>query len=558
MSDPQSESPSTGSPRCRFWGAAGVLIAASLALVAGRIAVVSSPEGDTAFLSANDRSRWATVAALVDHGTYEIDRMLEIRDRTGRRRPWQSIDRVQHTGRDGRMHDYSSKPPLLATLVAAVYAPVRAITGMSLIDQPLYLTRILLALVNLPLLAVFLVATWLALRSDELKPGWGRLATLVVVCFGTSLLPMSLSLGNHLPAAAATAVALVAYLARPAVGKAFLAGMAAAFTVTCELPALIMLALWAVLFFARDPRTTLLGFPAGVAVVAFAFFGTNWLAHDTLIPPYVRRADGPVIGQALMATPTEDGVGEPPSVAAIGEALAATGEVHPIHQGTPARLVATPQPDRWIVEFGEGDQRFALVWEPERASADSTTVAGTWRLRRWHHWYDYPGSYWTTPRKGIDRGEESRWAYAFHATLGHHGLFSLTPFWLLVPAGVWLRLRGPGAATDRWLVAAIVAATLICFAFYIRRPLIDRNYGGVSCCFRWLLWFTPLWFWLAAPAAERLGSDRDGGSSGWSWRGVLLLGVVAASIFSVATALDNPWRHPWIYRYVDFLGWLGG
>ena len=34
-----------------------------------RIGITSSGAGDTAALSANDRSRWSTVAALVHHGT---------------------------------------------------------------------------------------------------------------------------------------------------------------------------------------------------------------------------------------------------------------------------------------------------------------------------------------------------------------------------------------------------------------------------------------------------------------------------------------------------------
>jgi RimJ/RimL family protein N-acetyltransferase len=63
-----------------------VTIAITLAIVAGRIAVVRSAEGDTAFLSANDRSRWCTIRALVDDGTYEIDSIIREEDpETGRR-----------------------------------------------------------------------------------------------------------------------------------------------------------------------------------------------------------------------------------------------------------------------------------------------------------------------------------------------------------------------------------------------------------------------------------------------------------------------------------------
>lgn len=531
---------------------AALLIAISLAIVAGRIAVVISPEGDTAFLSANDRSRWATVAALVDHGTYEIDRLTSIRDNSGRRRPWQTIDRVRHTGRDGMMHDYSSKPPLLSTLIAGVYAAVRSATGLSLIAQPVYVARIILGLFNLPWLVIFLVSVWRSIRATA-GEGTGALATLAVACFGTMVLPMAITLGNHLPAAAATALVLAIYLGRSEspsdhgdrnrrpltrYGAAFVAGLAAAFTVACELPALLMLVLWSGLFFLQDWRTTWFGFAPGALLVGVAFFGTNWAANESWIPPYMHRGDGAVIGSLRLA-------GEP-TAAAVTKALAATGELHPRHRDTPLAIVPTDSPERRIVAAGGGNQRFALV-----ATANGTPGGERdWEIRRWNHWYDYPGSYWMTPRKGVDRGEPSRAVYAFHATFGHHGLFSLTPFWLLVPLGLWLRLREPrGSGDSWWLAIAIGVATGVCFAFYIARPLIDRNYGGVSCCFRWLLWFTPLWLWSAHPAAERLARGR--------WGGWCLVVLVMASVFSVATALETPWRHPWIYRYLEFLGWIG-
>src|SRR6056297_1264255 len=93
-----------------------LLIVIATVLAAGQIATVSSREGDTAFLSANDRSRWCTIAALVEDGTYAIDRLIEIRDERGRR-PWYTIDLVRHRGPDGELHYYSSKPPLLPTMV---------------------------------------------------------------------------------------------------------------------------------------------------------------------------------------------------------------------------------------------------------------------------------------------------------------------------------------------------------------------------------------------------------------------------------------------------------
>ncbi len=59
------------------------------------------------------------------------------------------------------------------------------------------------------------------------------------------------------------------------------------------------------------------------------------------------------------------------------------------------------------------------------------------------NWYDYEytvkgvtrDSYWRHS-VGMDRGEASKQTYALHTTVGHHGVFSLTPIWLLSIAGI--------------------------------------------------------------------------------------------------------------------------
>ncbi len=97
-----------------------------------------------------------------------------------------------HTGRDGKRHCYSSKPPLFPTLVAGIYAVVSCVTGMTLTDQePMYMTRILLAFVNLPLLGLFCFAT---IDSIErvCRGEWMRRLLSVAVCFATMLLPFSI------------------------------------------------------------------------------------------------------------------------------------------------------------------------------------------------------------------------------------------------------------------------------------------------------------------------------------------------------------------------------
>ncbi|MEL7265927.1 MAG: hypothetical protein AAFP69_14095, partial [Planctomycetota bacterium] len=101
-----------------------VLILAALALAAGRIATAINQRADAAFLSANDRSRWCMIAALVETCSYSIDDYAT--DPT-----WQTIDKVRHRGRDGVMHYYSSKPPLYPTMIAGVTWMVVTATGKS-------------------------------------------------------------------------------------------------------------------------------------------------------------------------------------------------------------------------------------------------------------------------------------------------------------------------------------------------------------------------------------------------------------------------------------------
>ncbi len=549
----------------------GLLILVSLSIAAGRIAVVKSREGDTAFLSANDRSRWATVAALVEDGTFEIDRLQAITDPSGRRRPWQTIDRVRHQGADGIVHDYSSKPPLLSVLVAAAYGIARAFTGWTLSAEPILVPRVLLAIVNLPMLAVLLLASWRSIDRSLASPSAKKFA-MAFLCFGTPLLPMTITLGNHLPAATATAVVLAIFVTfavpRPtadfiaplggidracsdnpelmsprALTAGCVAGLAAGFAVANDLPALSMLLAWVVLFFVHA-RPLLITFIPGVLVVAAAFFGTNWIAHQSLRPPYAHRSDGGV----LVSLSAESG--QPPPLDAILDAASKVGGLWSgVTEGGGDRfeLLPTLDPDRWIVEHSQSGRRLAL--RRDRTGGPAINGAESrWNLHAWDHWYDYPGSYWTGERHGVDRGEPSRAKYLFHLTFGHYGIFSLAPFWIFFPLGFVLRHFDSRRGVRYHLAAAITTVSLICLIFYVSRPLIDRNYGGVSCCFRWVIWLAPLWLWVSMPAIDWMDRDRC--------RRGIMLALLGWSIFSIATTLESPWQHPWIYRFSSHLGWL--
>ncbi len=100
------------------------------------------------FLSANDRSRWCTVRALVEPdmrvegAPYAIDKVIQDPN-------WDTIDMVKHDG-----HLYSSKPPLMATLMAGIYWIIYHVTGMSLATHPFIVGRIMLVIINVIPLAI--------------------------------------------------------------------------------------------------------------------------------------------------------------------------------------------------------------------------------------------------------------------------------------------------------------------------------------------------------------------------------------------------------------------
>jgi len=132
--------------------------------------------------------------------------------------------------------------------------------------------------------------------------------------------------------------------------------------------------------------------------------------------------------------------------------------------------------------------------------------------------------------------------------VGHHGIFSLTPAWLLAIPGLALlaarRRCHRGEAELAWAIASV---SLVVIGFYLARPLADRNYGGMSSGFRWAFWLAPLWALAAVPAADVLGRCRLGRVVG-----LLLLGL---SVLSVAFPAWNPWQAPWIERWLEHAGW---
>jgi hypothetical protein len=243
------------------------------------------------------------------------------------------------------------------------------------------------------------------------------------------------------------------------------AGLFAALTVAGELPAMSFCVLLGVALAWKAPRETLLGYLPGALVIAAAAVGTNYIAHNSLRPPYAHRS-------------------------------------------------AENLEDNW----------YDYSFERDGKTRDS---------------------YWRNPQ-GVDKGEPDVGTYALHTLVGHHGIFSLTPMWLLSLAGVFMLARD---ARWRSLSAMIALLTLVCYLFYLFGvPARDRNYGGTTSGLRWMFWFAPFWLIALLPAADRLSCCRKGQ--------VVALVLLGLSVMSASTPTWNPWTHPWLMNFMSYLGWI--
>jgi hypothetical protein len=432
----------------------------------------------TPTFSSNDRSRWATVRSLVDEGHYWIGYREEVNKSPGfidhgfifDEFHWFTIDRVL----DPETHRfYSSKPPLLPTLMAGEYWLEKKLFGWDLATHPWPVVLVGLFTANWLPLVIYLVL--LARLVEQFgQTDWGRMFVVAAACFGTMLTPFAITFNNHTVAACSALFALYPVLRGDSWYRFALAGFLAGFAACCELPAAAFLVALGVVLLIQSPVRTLLCFvPAAVIPIA-GMLATNYLAIGSLTPVY-SKLDSP--------------------------------------------------------------------------------------------WYQYAGSPWLRdPSKvntSIDFLDESKSAYAFNLLLGHHGLFSLAPIWLLALAGMIVGIfrfarserAGLLPLTDlsvkgdqqlRLVCSLAFVLTFVVVGFYIYKT---NNYGGWTNGPRWLMWLTPLWLLAMIPIVDRMSERR------WL-RGLAYLFLV----FSVLAANYrdwNPWRHPWIYNFLESQGWLG-
>lgn len=161
--------------------------------------------------------------------------------------------------------------------------------------------------------------------------------------------------------------------------------------------------------------------------------------------------------------------------------------------------------------------------------------------------YEHNGipSYWTTPRD-LDANTESPAVYLFHCVLGHHGLLSLTPVFIITLIGWWFTLRGGQDQARRTLILSGLLMSLVTLGFYLTRTQ-NYNYGGNSVGLRWMLWLSPFWWIAMVPALERC--TRRAVQS-------FALSLLVISTISTGWSMNRPWRPSWLFEQMEAAGWI--
>lgn len=244
--------------------------------------------------SSNDRSRWAMVRALVDHGTFAIGQRIQLGGDASPDRSfmdtgivfedgWETVDKVLNP--DTKLF-YSSKPPLLPVLVAGEYWVLQKLFGWRIEKQTkLVVTTVLLTINALPFAMYLIVLSHMIERYG--RSDWGKLFTFAAACFATFLTTFSNTFNNHSVAAYTTLFAVGPFLLGHRSPVAFaISGLFAGVTAAFELPAAAFLVALGVVALSIDWRRTLLFFAPLALMPVAAQLAINYVEVGDWRPIY--------------------------------------------------------------------------------------------------------------------------------------------------------------------------------------------------------------------------------------------------------------------------------
>jgi hypothetical protein len=234
----------------------------------------------------NDASRWDSVWALLNGRGYVLDYNWS----DGKFEAPYDLANCDQVKIGNKF--YSSKPPLLPTVLAGIAWVVRAVTGMQIPEHDDFVVRFILLLVNVLPFAIMLI-----LYAGLLERlGYSQATRLFCLCaagFGTYLTAYSVTLNNHTIAAWSTFFAIyclirIKYEQQTQWQYFVLCGTFTGWTVANEMvaaPFALMIYGW--LMYGHSKQTLKYAVAPSI-VLAAAYLFTTYLATDgSLVPNYL-------------------------------------------------------------------------------------------------------------------------------------------------------------------------------------------------------------------------------------------------------------------------------
>lgn len=152
--------------------------------------------------------------------------------------------------------------------------------------------------------------------------------------------------------------------------------------------------------------------------------------------------------------------------------------------------------------------------------------------------YQFQGGYWTNPT-GIDAIREPKYIYFFNILLGHHGLVSMTPVFILAFYSIFREILD---RKERFAEALTVLVPTLAALLFL--GIRTRNYGGVCAGLRWMIMAMPLLFLFVSQWIS-----THPGKKAMVLLGILFLaGLVMLADIPWANA--GPWHNSAWHKYV--------
>jgi hypothetical protein len=457
----------------------------------------------TPMMSSNDRSRWATVRALVDDGTFVIGRR---KNHDAKEPPfqdegiifesgWEAVDKVMDPA-TGRF--YSTKPPLFATMLAAEYWVLQKAFGWQFNRDKWPIVVTILLTVNVLPFAAYLILL-ARLIEDHGTSDFAKMFTFAAAAFGTFVTTFSVTLNNHTPAVFCVLFALYPLLRKRPPGanesplELFFSGFFGGLAVTFELPALAFAAGLAVPLLISQPKRTLVFFVPGVLLPLLALLGSMYAAMGSFLPAY-----------------------------------GSFGGPWYLYPGSHWNKILDPNA-RGIDFNTQGTPVYAfnlLLGHHGWFSLTPVWLLGLWGLARTVSLGELRAVFKRKPTEVVTL-EPSSGSSIFHNV---KRVPTEQPVWNV-----------------RLLALFTLAVSAVVFAFYLAQTR-SYNYGGNTAAARWLVWLTPLWLFGLLAGAERVAFSKAG-------RGVAAA-LLAFSVVSVFYPAWNPWRSPWLLQLAEYMDWV--